>query len=66
VATLLQQNRGAKVEVAKLPLLSGRIEELSIFINVTCLYLSMKIIEEAESTKMAWILSYVQGGVAEA
>ena len=38
----------------------------SIFINVACLYLSIKMTGEMEATKMAWVLSYVQGGVAEA
>ena len=52
VATLLQQNRGARVEVVKLPLFSGKIEEVSMFINVACLYLSMKMTGESEATKM--------------
>ena len=38
----------------------------SIFINVACLYLSIKMTGEMEATKMAWVLSYVQGGVAKA
>ena len=54
------------MKVAKPPLFSGRIEEVSIFINAAHLYLSMRIIEKPEATKMAWVLSYVQGGVAEA
>jgi len=53
VATLLQQNGGEKVEVAKLPLFSGRIEKVSVFINAACLYLSMKMTGELEATKMA-------------
>jgi len=61
VATLLQQNGGEKVEVAKLPLFSGRIEKVSVFINAACLYLSMKMTGELEATKMAWVLSYIQG-----
>ena len=36
-----------------------------MFINMACLYLSMKITEESEMTKIAWMLSYVQEGVAE-
>jgi len=66
VATFLQQNGGARVEVAKPPLFSRKMEEVSAFINVAWLYLSMKMIGEAEATKIAWVLSYVQGGVAEA
>ena len=37
----------------------------SIFINVACLYLSIKMTGEMEATKMVWVLSYMQGGVAE-
>jgi len=66
VATLLQQNGGARVKVAKHFLFSGKIEEVSLFINVACLYLSIKMMGELEATRMAWILSYVQGRVAEA
>jgi len=54
------------VKVAKPPLFSGRIEEVSIFINVAHLYLSMRMTGELEATRIAWVLSYVQGGVAEA
>ena len=53
VATLLQQNGGARVEVAKPPLFSGRMEEVSAFINATRLYLSMRIIGEPKTTRMA-------------
>ena len=66
VATLLQQSRRARVEIAKPPLFSGKMEEVEVFINAAHLYLRMKMIGESESTKMAWMLSYVQGGVAEA
>jgi len=62
VTTLLQQNGGAKVEVAKPPLFSGKIEEMSIFINIAYLYLSIKMMEKPEATKIAWVLSYVQRG----
>ena len=54
------------MEVAKPLLFSGRMEEVSAFINAACLYLSMRITGEPEVTRMAWVLSYVQGGVAEA
>jgi len=59
MATLLQQNRGARVEVAKLLLFSGRMEEVSTFINMACLYLSIKMMGESEATKIAWVLSYI-------
>jgi len=65
VAILLQQNGGARVKVAKSPLFSGKIEEVSMFINVAHLYLSIRITEELKMARMAWVLSYMQGGVAE-
>jgi len=55
-----------RVEIAKPPLFSGKMEEVEVFINAAHLYLRMKMMGESESTKMAWMLSYVQGGVAEA
>ena len=66
MTTLLQQSGGARVEVAKPLLFSGKIKEVSIFINMVQLYLSMKMIEELKLTKIAWVLSYVQKEVAEA
>jgi len=51
--------------VAKPPLFSRKIEKVSTFINAACLYLSMKMTEKSEATRIAWVLSYVQGGVAE-
>ena len=65
VAILLQQNRGARVEVAKPLLFSRRMKEVNVFINTTYLYLSIKIIGELEATKITWVLSYVQKRVAE-
>jgi len=65
-AILLQQSGGARVEVTKPPLFSGKIEKVRAFVNIACLYLRMKMIEESESTKMAWVLFYIQGGVVEA
>ena len=66
MATPLQQSRGARVEIAKSLLSSRRIEEVSTFVNAAYLYLRIKITEEPESTKMTWVLSYVQEEVAEA
>ena len=42
------------------------MEEVSAFINAACLYIRMKMTEEAVTTQVAWVLSYVQRGVAEA
>ena len=62
---LLHQQR-SRIEVAK-PLVFGeKMEEVSAFINTACLYLRMKITDEAATTQIAWVLSYVQEGVAEA
>jgi len=45
---------------------SGKMEKVSVFINAAHLYLRIKINGEAVITQIAWVLSYVQGGVAEA
>jgi len=42
------------------------MENVSAFINVAHIYIRMKMMEEATMTQVAWVLSYVQGGVAEA
>ena len=52
--------------MAKPPLFSGKMEKVSVFINIAHLYLSMKIMEELKATRMAWVLSYMQEGVVEA
>jgi len=54
------------VEVARPQVFSGRIKEVSTFVNTACLYIRMKMTEEAAATQVAWVLSYVQGGIAEA
>jgi len=43
---LLQQQR-SRVEVARPQVFSGKIEEVSIFVNVACLYIRIKMMEEA-------------------
>jgi len=47
------------VEVAKFFIYGRKIEEVSIFINVAYLYLSIKMTKEMETTKMA-IMSWLQ------
>ena len=37
-----------------------------MFINTAHLYLRMKMAGEKGTTQVAWILSYVQGGIVEA
>jgi len=66
VSTMLLQQQGNRVEVVKPQVFSGRMEEVSIFINAAYLYIRMKMAEEAAAIQVAWVLSYVQGGVAEA
>jgi len=41
------------------------MEEMSAFVNVAYLYIRMKITEEVATTQVAWVLSYVQKGIAE-
>jgi len=66
VSTMLLQRQGSRVEVARPQVFSGKMEEMSAFINVAHLYIRIKITEEAAMTQVAWVLLYVQGGVAEA
>jgi len=63
---MLLQQQGSRVEVARSQVFSGRMEEVSAFVNIARLYIRMKMTEEAAATQVAWILSYVQGGIAEA
>jgi len=41
------------------------MEEISAFVNIAHLYIRMKMAEEAVATQVAWVLSYIQGGVAK-
>ena len=54
------------MEVARPQVFSGKIEEVSIFVNMAHLYIRMKMTEEAAATQVVWVLSYIQGGIAEA
>ena len=47
------------MEIAKLSIYRGKMEEVSTFINAAHLCLSIKMTEETKATKMAWVLSYV-------
>jgi len=66
VNTMLLQQQGSRVEVVRPQVFSGRIEEVSAFINAACLYIRIKMTEEAAATQVAWVLLYVQEGIAEA
>jgi len=63
---MLLQQQGSRVEVTRPQVFSGRMEEVSAFVNAAHLYIRMKMTEEVAATQVAWVLSYVQGGVAEA
>jgi len=63
---MLLQQQGSQVEVTRPQVFSRKIEEVSAFINAARLYIRMKMTKETATTQVAWVLSYVQGGVAEA
>ena len=63
---MLLQQQGSRVEVARPQVFNGRIEEISAFVNTAHLYIRMKMTEEVAATQVAWVLSYMQGGIAEA
>jgi len=42
------------------------MEEMNMFVNIACLYIRMKMTEEIAAAQVAWVLLYVQGGIAEA
>ena len=65
VNTMLLQQQGSRVEVARSQVFSGRIEEVSTFVNTARLYIRMKMTDEAAATQVAWVLSYMQRGIAE-
>jgi len=50
VNTMLLQQQGSRVEVARPQVFSGKIEEVSAFVNTACLYIRMKIMEEVAAT----------------
>jgi len=53
VNTMLLQQQGSRVEVARPQVFSEKIEEVSTFINVACLYIRIKMTEEAAMTQVA-------------
>ena len=63
---MLLQQQESRVEVTRSQVFSGRMEEVSVFINAACLYIRMKMTEEAAATQVAWVLPYVQRRIAEA
>ena len=65
VNTMLLQQQESRVEVARPQVFSRRIEEVSMFVNMACLYIRIKIMEEVAMIQVAWVLSYVQEGIVE-
>ena len=59
VNTMLLQQQGSRVEVARPQVFSGKMEEVSMFVNTAYLYIRMKMTKEAATTQVAWVLSYV-------
>jgi len=41
------------------------MEEVSVFVNIACLYIRMKMTEKIAATQVAWVLSYVQEGIVK-
>ena len=66
INTMLLQQQGSRVEVARPQVFSGKMEEVSAFVNAAWLYIRMKMTEEVGVTQVAWVLLYMQGGIAEA
>jgi len=62
---MLLQQQESRVEVARPQVFSGKIEEVSTFVNTTQLYIRIKMTEEVGAIQVAWVLSYMQGGIAE-
>ena len=50
VNTMLLQQQESRVEVARPQVFSRRIEEVSMFVNMACLYIKMKMTEEVAAT----------------
>ena len=53
-------------EVVRPQVFSGKMKEVSVFVNMARLYIRIKMTEEVVATQVAWVLSYMQRGIAEA
>ena len=49
---MLLQQQGSRVEVARPQVFSGRMEDVSTFINVARIYIRMKMTKEAAITQV--------------
>jgi len=52
-------------KAVKPPLFDGKREKVVGFINACHLYISMKMKRTGEKEKISWMLTYMQGGIAE-
>jgi len=50
---MLLQQQGSRVEVVRPQVFSGKMEEVSVFVNAACLYIRMKMTEEVAVTQVA-------------
>jgi len=53
ISTMLLQQQGSRVEVMKPQVFSRRMEEVSVFVNIACLYIRIKMAEEVAATQVA-------------
>jgi len=53
INTMLLHQQRSRIEVARPQVFSGKMEEVSAFINAARLYIRMKITEEAATTQVA-------------
>jgi len=58
-------NIGSQMEVAKLAIFNGEVERIGGFVIVCRLYLRMKMREVTVEEQVQWVLSYIQGGLAD-
>ena len=56
---MLLHQQGSRIEVTRPQVFSGKMEEVSAFINAARLYIRIKMTEEATTTQVVWVLSYV-------
>ena len=50
---MLFQQQGSRVEVTRSQVFSGKMEEVNMFVNMACLYIRIKMSEEAATTQVA-------------
>jgi len=50
VNTMFLQQQGSRVKVARPQVFSGKMEEMSVFVNVARLYIRMKMTKEVAAT----------------